>query len=380
MAQFPLLMNGVEVCTLEDLKKNFNPADLVACRKRFAAWLKGWDYDEEAVEVKALEPELTDEQWLGAVCKALDFPVQTIENISKMRQCNLVQVEQNQVKNNSTTKKKDRSINKLKISKFITIEAPWHNDEPDDLELFSVCDDKIFVTSNNAERNLVYISEDGKSYECVDITLNDGWGEIMCCPILKLNNYFIYPGTYCIHFSKDGYDWESSEPPISPSTEIYDEQVFISTGKQFAFISVEENAIVLSDTLEDDWDVYHLDFEPKSIYYHENKFYIESAEYDDDFNNLIYCSSDAVKWCKLDESVDTEFIDALKRKHCVESGRKIFFEIENDTEIFASTELDGEYVKVANAPFETKKILVFENQLLIFGKNNEYATATYNFE
>ena len=58
MAQFPLLMNGVEVCTLEDLKKNFNPADLVACRKRFAAWLKGWDYDEEAVEVKSLDPEL----------------------------------------------------------------------------------------------------------------------------------------------------------------------------------------------------------------------------------------------------------------------------------------------------------------------------------
>ena len=71
MAQFPLKMNGAEVCTIEDLKKNFNPADLVSYRNRFAAWLKGWDYDEEAMEVVSLDPELTDEDWLEAICKII---------------------------------------------------------------------------------------------------------------------------------------------------------------------------------------------------------------------------------------------------------------------------------------------------------------------
>ncbi|MBE6374123.1 MAG: hypothetical protein E7055_18910, partial [Lentisphaerae bacterium] len=71
MAQFPLKMNGAEVCTLEDLKKNFNPAELVSYRNRFAAWLKGWDYDEEAVAVKALDPELVDEEWLFSVCEII---------------------------------------------------------------------------------------------------------------------------------------------------------------------------------------------------------------------------------------------------------------------------------------------------------------------
>ena len=60
MAQFPLKINGAEVCTIEDLKKNFNPAELITYRNNFAAWLKGWDYDEEAVKVKSIKQSLTD--------------------------------------------------------------------------------------------------------------------------------------------------------------------------------------------------------------------------------------------------------------------------------------------------------------------------------
>ena len=83
MAQFPLLMNGAEVCTLEDLKRNFDPNALIEYRKRFAAWLKGWDYDEEAVEVKTLDQDLTDEQWLNLVCNIVGITEQEIVTSKK---------------------------------------------------------------------------------------------------------------------------------------------------------------------------------------------------------------------------------------------------------------------------------------------------------
>lgn len=79
MAQFPLKINGAEVCTIEDLKKNFNPAELITYRSNFAAWLKGWDYDEEAVKVKSIKQSLTDTEWLSAICKIIGISNQELE-------------------------------------------------------------------------------------------------------------------------------------------------------------------------------------------------------------------------------------------------------------------------------------------------------------
>ena len=82
MAQFPLRMNGVEICTLDELRENFDFNILLSYRKRFATWLKGWDYDEEAAEVKILNSELTDDEWVIRVCSIIGISEQEIE-ISK---------------------------------------------------------------------------------------------------------------------------------------------------------------------------------------------------------------------------------------------------------------------------------------------------------
>ena len=74
MAQFPLKMNGAEVCTLEDLKKNLDLDALFTYRSRFAVWLKGWDYEDEAAQVRALSPDLSNDEWLKSIAEILEIP------------------------------------------------------------------------------------------------------------------------------------------------------------------------------------------------------------------------------------------------------------------------------------------------------------------
>ena len=183
-------MNGAEVCTIEDLKKNFNPADLVSYRNRFAAWLKGWDYDEEAMEVVSLDPELTDEDWLEAICKIIGISEDELkvswskigEQAKQEEERAAAQLEEME------EKKRARSVERLRISDFSEQDAPWRNDESiDGIEgiEYSICGNKIFVAISTSDfKNLMFVSEDRNTFKCIDVTANDYGGDfVYICPI-----------------------------------------------------------------------------------------------------------------------------------------------------------------------------------------------------
>ena len=386
MAQFPLKMNGAEVCTLEDLKKNFNPADLVSYRNRFAAWLKGWDYDEEAVAVKALDPELVDEEWLFSVCEIIGISDEELKaSWKKMEEAAKQEEEKVSAKLEERSREKRlRSVDRLKISPFTEQVAPWENEDPEDLMSVSICDEKIFILFGSADKISMYVSDNGKDYKYINRTdgnLEDvGLGQDMILsPVYSMNNLYIYLGTCNIYYSSDGYHWEQRETPIVS----YDSQTgssLVYTGTKYVLFG-GDNEIAISDSLDDDWEVHSLGFDLQglsSLVFHKGRLYIKT--WDDDCNDVVYSSENAIDWRKMKSSADTGFIDEAELRARRACGRKVFFDLENDTEIIASTEIDDSYEKVADCPFETAKILAYENKLLLFGKNLEYATATYKFE
>ena len=117
MAQFPLKMNGTDVCTLDELKANFNPADLISYRSRFAAWLRGWDYDEEATAVKALDSGMADDAWLIAVCKTVGISEQELEaSRKKLAEAKKLEAEKAATQQEEAQKRKDEQEQKKKLA------------------------------------------------------------------------------------------------------------------------------------------------------------------------------------------------------------------------------------------------------------------------
>ena len=67
-----LMMNGVNIQSLEELKKNFNKADLLCNRKRLGWWLKFVAEEEGMFEcVQTLENNLSDDVWLEKVAEII---------------------------------------------------------------------------------------------------------------------------------------------------------------------------------------------------------------------------------------------------------------------------------------------------------------------
>lgn len=67
-----LMMNGANIQSLEELKKNFNKADLLCNRKRLGWWLKFVAEEEGMFEcVQTLENNLSDDVWLEKVAEII---------------------------------------------------------------------------------------------------------------------------------------------------------------------------------------------------------------------------------------------------------------------------------------------------------------------
>lgn len=66
------MMNGANIQSLEELKKNFNKADLLCNRKRLGWWLKFVAEEEGMFEcVQTLENNLSDDVWLEKVAEII---------------------------------------------------------------------------------------------------------------------------------------------------------------------------------------------------------------------------------------------------------------------------------------------------------------------
>ena len=200
MAQFPLKMNGTEVCTLEDLKKSFKPDELISYRSRFAAWLKGWDYDEEAGAARALGQNLSDEAWLDEICNIIGLADkwkdirqsfnEKIKKASEKEICKDV---------NPSDCQKSQQISQQTSDKQLRVLYNNYIDIPKKLGEYSIFStSSAFIVKSGCH---CFLSQDGKKYS--DISSKFHLCEWLTCA----NDYFISYEKSKIKFSNDGLDW-----------------------------------------------------------------------------------------------------------------------------------------------------------------------------
>ena len=82
---FIIEINGKDITSIEDLRENFDIDILLNYKDNFEDWLAGWDYYDEAAQVRELPPDLSDNAWLEQIVQILNVPVTTIENAAQRR-------------------------------------------------------------------------------------------------------------------------------------------------------------------------------------------------------------------------------------------------------------------------------------------------------
>ena len=291
MAQFPLLMNGAEVCTLEDLKRNFDPNVLLEYRKRFAAWLKGWDYDEEAVKVKALDPELTDEQWLDEICKIVDCTdvwQEMRQSFGEEKKKEEVQEAIQEIKQSGSDESQEKLLSEIKIEvlseKYKLPKGKRHS--------FFATSSAFIVKSDNK----CFLSKDGKEYR--DISSVFSMCEWMTC----INNYIIKYEKSNIKFSTDGINWDIVEiskifrRTYNKSLYLYD---ILYVNCKYIAIWKNENTdwycFSCSNSLSGDWEGLGnaASYRPiEKISYYSGIYFAQSE-------NETFYSEDFKKWSKI---------------------------------------------------------------------------------
>ncbi|MBQ7394305.1 MAG: hypothetical protein IJV89_08165 [Lentisphaeria bacterium] len=413
MAQFPLLMNGTEVCTLEDLKKNFNPVELVVYRKRFAAWLKGWDYDNEAVEVKTLDQNLTDDQWLKAICGIIGISDQEFEaGLNKINEIKKEEqekaekklAEEQQRKLKIEQKKKfDPTPENINITKICFQKSPFS----EAVETIFTCEKGILVKTIS---DFLYFSSDGKSFSSVKV---NAWSTHHYTHFSCLNGYLLFLDRNVFYFSENGSDWQSFnfKSVLPAGTEmqnftyftivpfdgiVYDDcrQHFVIFYHSRAGKHYRATAEFLSGPWHDQKEISSL---PQCQYIDFVLGKYIGGSYMHDGLSIDYYSDDGLIWNPINES-DQKWLDDIE----VEEGNRLihvdYCDREDDTKRFLFKYYlnswrknvffiaEGIFIKAWRkgyekksvstiCDFQLKRIACFKDKLLIFGENNEFATS-----
>ena len=394
MAQFPLLMNGAEVCTLEDLKRNFDPNALIEYRKRFAAWLKGWDYDEEAVEVKSLDPELTDEQWLDEICKILDC----VDVWSEMRQSfgekkkkEEVQEVIKEIKQSESPEVQEKLLSETRIE----ISSEKHKLPKGEKYSFFATSSAFIVKSDNK----CFLSNDGKEYR--DISSAFSMCEWMTC----VNNYFIKYEKSNIKFSTDGLNWnivkieEIFKQPYKKNFCLYD--ILYVNGKYTAIWRNENTdwyRFSVSNSLNEDWEEIGSveSYAPiEKISYYSGIYFAQSANetfYTEDFKKWSkiwdnYCGlasslqkrlPSGVELKKIDEHYYSLFIKESNSLIVSLFGREISL-VWNGNDIFMKNSDNSSKINLATISFPIHSLFYTNGILWISGPKGELASGKIIF-
>lgn len=83
---FIIEINGKDITSLEDLRENFDCGILLNYKDNFEDWLSGWDYYDEAAQVRELPPDLSENAWLEEIAKILSVPVTVCEQAANRYQ------------------------------------------------------------------------------------------------------------------------------------------------------------------------------------------------------------------------------------------------------------------------------------------------------
>ncbi|MBQ7394304.1 MAG: hypothetical protein IJV89_08160 [Lentisphaeria bacterium] len=383
MAQFPLLMNGVEVCTLEDLKKNFNPEDLVAYRKRFAAWLKGWDYDEEAVEVKSLDPELTDEQWLDEICKIVDCVdvwqgmKQTFNNKKKKAQAEEFI---NEVKQLDTPEKQEKLLSEISIE----ISPEKHTLPKGEKHSFFATSSAFIVKSGNK----CFLSKDGNEYDNISSDF------VACEWISCVNNLFVKCTKKQIQFSNNGFDWKLIEIKhilnIVNQRDIIIDNIFYANNKYIVVWRKKKTdyyRFSISDNLQGGWKEAGYIKEPvEKISFYNDFYFVQSGNqtfYSDNFEDwdgiwddyrriASYLKKNLPPGVEL-KKIDEHYYQLVENYNqltipVLEKNITIYW---NGSDIFVNNTDNSQKINLASVPFSIRNIFYTNSKLWITSENGE---------
>lgn len=424
MAQFPLKMNGAEVCTLEDLKKNFNPADLVSYRNRFAAWLKGWDYDEEAMEVVSLDPELTDEDWLEAICKVIGISEEELK-ASRKKEEDAAKQEKKKVEAAAKEEQKRKAEQKRKkklepTPQNIRVEI-CNRKSPfcDTVSTVFTCEKGVLVKTKSDH---LYFSSDGEKFDTI---IPNNKSDHQYADFSYLNGYLIFRDNVTFYFSKNGENWNSFDigsvipkDVLQQCSNMYFCNIVYDDNKKCFVIFYEFDTSFdlkryyrgsttknLDGTWEDIGEFASFRIFDKKLsgfYLIRGKYFAEivdagkTAFIGKKVLDGVYYSDDGLKWKKAEAS-DQNWLDGLETEmgsRCIhidycncKDGLKRYFLDEwevsrwgkiyfsyNGSNVIRAWKEGYEKEDVSDeCDFSIKTTACFNGKLLIFGENNEFA-------
>lgn len=187
MARLPLIINGQRLRTLEELRENFNLAELL---ERFhggqlRAWLYNWDFKAEQEQVEALPADLSEPELTEALCRIFGIEGGSKEqalNSLKEEKARQVQEQQLEAQRQQEQQRQEeqRKAEESRPLALDEIEFDWQMTEGPDVKLLTAGTDR-FVTVTNDSR--AYYSYDGSHWEggqeqCILFLLAD---ILYCC-------------------------------------------------------------------------------------------------------------------------------------------------------------------------------------------------------
>ena len=169
MARLPLIINGQRLRTLEELRENFNLAELL---ERFhggqlRAWLYNWDFKAEQEQVEALPADLSEPELTEALCRIFCIEGGSKEqalNSLKEEKARQVQEQQLEAQRQQEQQRQEeqRKAEESRPLALDEIEFDWQMTEGPDVKLLTAGPDR-FVTVTNDSR--AYYSYDGSHWE-----------------------------------------------------------------------------------------------------------------------------------------------------------------------------------------------------------------------
>ncbi len=235
---FIIEINGKDITSIEDLRDNFDIDILLNYKDNFEDWLAGWDYYDEAAQVRELPPDLCDNAWVEEIAKILSVPVTVCEQAANRYQKKIAEEEAQAAEEQKRLEEekqreadKKRTINVPITVNNIAIEIlPETNQKLGDIFLGSY-GDTLFVTN---ERGWFFAPTSVKLFKSTDS--GKTWEQIWYdgAKIFHHNNYWITSGYDRIKFTADLKIWQDVS---GPSVQGIDDKILFDGKNYIAFIS-----------------------------------------------------------------------------------------------------------------------------------------------
>jgi len=406
---FIIEINGKDITTLEEIRENFDIDVLLSHRDNFDVWLAGWDYEDEAAQVRDLPPHLSDDDWLKKICKIIGVPSATLTAAKRKRTSDAKKAEkaatdqedkkQRTTKNTSDKRQREKLLDRLKInfSGVRKLSSP---------ELVS--ENGMFVGE--------VFSSDGVNFIKSNIDCSS-----LHSKIKYLNGFFVavegYEYNFC--YSADGVNWTQIDKDALRMYQLSDvvEDVnivdFVYNGSEYVVLCSQRYTyekggwfsdskskylyyIAKAKSLDGVWKLDKTTLEEAGfLEFHEEKYFaydvffgisIKGVQVSDDAVSWrIACEPDRkwLEWLRISDKYGISWDNTEKkfRFYSLSSSPKIsnniVFDCEGDT-ILAAPVIDakqqkfGDFKEIAKCGIGVKEFYLLKDKILLWGDNDTY--------